>query len=157
MADISSGAGAATLRALLNQGLIRAEMPGADPLEDMRRKIAEVGTQTVIARPRLDPPQDVVLQGETDREEWRAEAEGSHGYLPNASTLSGDRAATPAPDAAQLGKIADETRSAHVVNGDQRATSVRSHLVWQEDQFDDGEDGIYSPILRVTRRANANL
>lgn len=157
MAEVSSGAGTARLHALLTQGLIRAEAPSVDALEDMRRKIAETATQTVVARPLLDPAQHVVFQDESARE-WSVEAQGSHGYLPNASTLAGDPGALPASDAGHMtARIADEPRAAHAVNGDQRATSLRSHLVWQEDQFDDGDDGIYSPILRVTRRANANL
>ncbi|MGI6851837.1 hypothetical protein [Mesorhizobium sp. 1B3] len=158
MAEVSSGSGAASLRALLNQGLIRTEAPGVDALEGMRRKIAEAATQTIVARSRLDPAQNIVSQDESDGEEWSAETQGSHGYLPNASTFAGDVAASPASDARPMtAGIADETRPAHAVNGDQRATSLRSHLVWQEDQFDDGDDGIYSPILRVTRRADANL
>lgn len=158
MAEVSSGSGAASLRALLNQGLIRNDAPGADAIESIRRKIAEAAAQTIVARPRLDLAQDVSSQDESDGGEWSAETPDSHGYLPNASTFAGDLAASRASDARPVtAGIADEARPAHAVNGDQRATSLRSHLVWQEDQFDDGDDGIYSPILRVTRRADANL
>lgn len=158
MADVSTGAGAATLRALLNQGLIRTETPSIDTLEGMRRSIGEAAAQTIVARPRLGPAQDVVMRDEPDGKEWSAEAQGSHGYLPNASTtLTGDHVSTPASDTGQPAGSGDQAKPAHAINGDQRATSLRSHLVWQEDQFDDGDDGIYSPILKVTRRASANL
>lgn len=146
MADVSSSAGAARLHALLNQSHI-AETPGAPG----------AAARSMVELPRLDTARDVVSLAELDGEEWGAEAQGSHGYLPNAGTITG-LAAVPASDVGQIqAEIADTARPALAVNSDQRATSLRSHIVWQEDQFDDGDDGIYSPILKVTRRASANL
>jgi hypothetical protein len=157
MAEVSSGAGTAMLRALLNQGLIRAEASGADAVEGMRRKSAEVAGQTIVAGLRLDGAQEVALPNESDRKEWNGGAGGSYGYLPNATTLAAASGKPTSDVAPATAGNDDGARPAHAINGDQRATSLRSHLAWQEDQIDDGDEGIYSPILKVTRRANANL
>lgn len=144
MADISSSATTAGLWALLNQGLPRVEMAGVPAATDATSKVASLAPSVP----------DLALPADADWRLWDGELESGYGYLPNASTLGLSHA--PSFDPLQLPVAEDGEKPAHAINGDQRATTLRTHLAVQEDRPDD-DDGIYSPVLRVTRRDSANM
>lgn len=151
MADVSSSATTAGLWALLNHGLPRGETAGVPAATGRDNVDAALDG---VSLPRLDSAQDLALPADADWRLWDGEPGSGYGYLPNASTLSLRHA--PSFDALQLLAAEDGEKAAHAINGDQRATTLRTHLAVQEDRTDD-DDGIYSPVLRVTRRDSANM
>lgn len=151
MADVSSSATTAGLWALLNPGLPRVETVGVSAPASRDSIDA---TPSAVVQVDLDTVHDVALPEDADWRLWDGEPESGYGYLPNASTLGLRHA--PSLDALQLLVAEDGEKAAHAINGDQRATTLRTHLAVQEDRPDD-DDGIYSPVLRVTRRDSANM
>lgn len=156
MANVSYGAGREGMRAFRQAGASRGETLDVQLLGSAAGKAVEAAPLKAMASPGLDALPDIAWQGGAGWEAWDAEPDREYGYLPNATTL----ASVPAKRANETALVpnagADNTKPAHAINGDQRATSLRSHLAWQEEHVDD-DDGIYSPVLKVTRRASANL